>query len=99
MNSDTPVHRIRCGHVQAEVWQNESPSGIQYSVTFGRLYHVGDNWKSYPARIFGTDELQWVAEVAVLAREWIAEQADDTRDLGTPPAGAAIVAGLCSAEE
>lgn len=99
MNSVPPVHRVRLGHIEAAVWRTELPSGARYSVTFGRLYHVGGNWKSYPARILGHDELQCVAEVAVMAGDWIARQGGGASFPATPATVIDVQSRTCYAEE
>jgi hypothetical protein len=79
MEGNPPVHEVRSGLIRAAVWQNDAQDGPRYSVTFSRLYRLGDEWRS--SRSFAHDELPQVAEVAARAREWIASQPDAVRDL------------------
>jgi len=64
-----PVHRVKVGPVQANVWENESREGVFYSMTFERFYKAGDEWKSSPS--FGQRNAGAVAEAAMEAACWI----------------------------
>ena len=42
-----PVHEVRMGRIKAAVWENESDKKKPfYSVSVGRLYKSGDDWKT-----------------------------------------------------
>jgi hypothetical protein len=90
LSRNTPVHQIRSGYLQAAVWQNVSPSGPRYSITFDRLYLIGGAWQSYPARNFASHELPVVTEVVVRVREWIASQHDEPCGLVEPAVSATV---------
>lgn len=64
-----PVHEIRLGPVKAAIWGNSSQSGTWHSVTFGRLYKDGLDWKTSDS--FGRDDLPLVEKVADLVHRWI----------------------------
>src|SRR5262245_38258519 len=74
MDYRIPVHEIRNGSVIATVWQCEPRFTHRYCVTFGRSYHLADDWKS--SRCFTPAELQQVAVVAAMASTWIADRRD-----------------------
>lgn len=76
-----PVHEVRLGGIKAAIWQNETPTGVRYNVTFERLYKDGDQWKSTDS--FGRDDLLLLGKVADRAHTWIIEP--ETPWTGTIP--------------
>ena len=67
--NNKPVHEIRLGAVKAAIWANNSQSGTWHSVSFGRLYKEGDEWKT--SESFGREDLPLVEKVADSAHRWI----------------------------
>jgi hypothetical protein len=67
--NNKPVHEIRLGAVKAAIWSNTSQSGTWHSVTFGRLYKDGDDWKTSDS--FGREDLPLVEKIADTAHRWI----------------------------
>lgn len=66
-----PVAEVRLGSIKAAIWKNETEAGTRHSVTFERLYHEGDMWRSTAS--FGRDDLLVLAKVADLAHSKIHE--------------------------
>ncbi len=68
-----PVHEVRIGAIKAAIWANEGPkpNGTWHSVTFCRLFKVGDEWNQ--ATNFTRADLLVVAKVADQAHSWILE--------------------------
>ena len=77
IRNSKPVHKIRLGQIEAAIWENNAgegkPNGAFYSVTLGRNYKDGEEWKT--AQNFGRDDLLVVGKAADLAHSWIHEQA------------------------
>ncbi len=64
-----PIQEVRFGTIKDAIWENETPTGIRYSVTFSRLYREADRWKA--AANFGRDDLLLLGKVADQAHAWI----------------------------
>lgn len=64
-----PIHEIRLGAVKAAIWENKTEKGFRYSVSVGRLYKDGDDWKRTES--FGRDDLPLLAKVSDQAHTWI----------------------------
>lgn len=60
-SNNRPVQEIRLGRVKAAVWENETRSGMRFSVTVQRIYKDGDEWKTSDS--FGRDDLPLLAKV------------------------------------
>ncbi len=73
------VHELKKGSVRATVWENQARNGAYHRVTFSRLYKKGEQWKS--TQSFSVLDLREVAEVAVLAKDWL-ERHLDGKDAG-----------------
>ena len=87
IRNNKPVHRIRLGQIEAAIWENSvgdsKPNGTFHSVTLGRNYRDGEEWKT--AQSFGREDLLVVGKIADLAHSWIHEQA--AKRLEAPAAG------------
>lgn len=71
-----PEHEVRIGLIKAAIWKNENDGVVRYSVSFERLYHEGEEWRSTTA--FGRDDLLLLAKVADRTHSWIVEAAEAT---------------------
>lgn len=67
-----PVHEIRFGFIKASIFQNQTKSGEQFSVSIVRLFKNGEQWKE--STRFGRLDLPLVAKAADLAHTWIYQQ-------------------------
>lgn len=63
---------FKMGAIKALVWENETSSGIRYSVTFVRLFRKDDQWQT--TSNFGRADLPLVEKVASKAHDYIFEQ-------------------------
>lgn len=58
-----PVDQVKFGSIVAAIWENETPNGKRYNVTFSRLYKdAAENWQS--SESFGRDDLLTLAKAA-----------------------------------
>lgn len=73
-----PVTEVRCGHIKAAIWKNETEAGVRHNVTFHRLYRDDKGWKSSDS--FGRDDLLLLAKVADLAHTKILEIKDQPEE-------------------
>lgn len=74
-----PAHEIRIGLIKATIWGNSNKHGVNYVVTFARLFKNGNEWKE--STRFGRDDLLPMAKIADLAHSWIvAKQQDRTNE-------------------
>lgn len=64
-----PAHEIRIGLIKATIWGNHSKHGVNYVVTFVRLFKNGTEWKE--STRFGRDDLLVASKIADLAHSWI----------------------------
>jgi hypothetical protein len=64
-----PVHVVKLGKVQANVWRNETKHGARFNVTVFRLYIENGEWKRSDS--FGRDELLSAARAFEGAFDWI----------------------------
>lgn len=89
MAGNPPVYKIRCGRVDAAVWEKEGTRGKWYSVTFQVRYKKKDSNEWSTTTYFNRDDSLFVAAAAQLAYQWIHEQ--EKRDWGqqssTPDSG------------
>lgn len=71
--ANRPVHTIRYGTLRAAIWKREVDLGNNsrpmYSVTFGRSYKDGTEWKDSSS--FGPDDLLTLAKIADDAHSFI----------------------------
>jgi hypothetical protein len=72
MKKETPVHELRLGSIKAAIWNNKTPNGVRYNVTFSRLYKDGNEWCSSDS--FGRDDLLVLAKLSDHAHSWIFSQ-------------------------
>ena len=72
----TPAHKFRNRARSVTIWKNDSDKGPWYSVTPGRTYKQGDQWKESDS--FGVDDLLPLAKLLDEAHSWIVhtEQAE-----------------------
>lgn len=68
-----PVHVVKLGKVQANVWRNETKHGPRFNVTACRLYLENGEWKRSDS--FGRDELLTASHALRAAYDWIWSQA------------------------
>ena len=64
-----PIHTVRFGLIEANVWRNHTKAGDRHSVTVVRLYKNGDVWSE--STRFGRDDLPLVCKVLEQAHTWI----------------------------
>lgn len=68
--SAKPIHEIRLGAIRASIWKNVSrEQRTFFSVTVGRLYKDGAQWRD--SQSFNRDDLPLVSKAADLAYAWI----------------------------
>jgi len=72
--SNKPAHEIRFGSMKATIWANETGYGKRYSVTPGRLYKDGKQWKTTDS--FDRDDLLLLAKVVDAAHSWILQNGE-----------------------
>ncbi len=72
MNNQKPAHEIRDHGLKATIWQNQEGAAAFHSVTFTRLYKVGDAWKK--SHSFSRNHLDRLIQLAVQAQEWMTQQ-------------------------
>ncbi len=64
-----PVHVVKFGKVQANVWKNETKQGPRFNVTMHRSFMENGEWKRSDS--FGRDELLTAARAFQCAYDWI----------------------------
>ncbi len=65
-----PVHEIKLGAVRASIWKNESEKKQPfYSVSIGRIYKSGDDWKTSSS--FGEKDFPLLKVAVEQAEEWL----------------------------
>ena len=67
-----PVAELRIGTIKATVWENEVGGMTRHNVTFSRIYHDGDQWKT--TQSFGFNNLLTLAKLADQTHTLIAER-------------------------
>jgi hypothetical protein len=73
-----PVHVVKLGRIQANVWANETKNGKRFNVTVCRLYQENGEWKRSDS--FGRDELLSAARAFQTAHDWIWTQSKVTEE-------------------
>lgn len=73
-----PVHAVKLGKVQANVWRNETKHGTRFNVTVCRVYEENGVWKRSDS--FGRDELLTAARAFQTAYDWIWTQCKSAED-------------------
>jgi hypothetical protein len=64
-----PTHTLRCGNIEATIWQNVSEKGPFFATTFSRPFNDQSGaWRNGTS--FGLNDLE--ALLASEAKEWIA---------------------------
>ncbi len=67
-----PIHEIKFGAVRANIWRNESEKKKPfYSVSIGRLYKSGDDWKTSSS--FGEKDFPLLKLAIEHAEAWLEE--------------------------
>lgn len=46
METKKPAHEAKQGRVLVTIWENQGRNGTFYSLTVGRLYKTGNDWKT-----------------------------------------------------
>ena len=69
--TNSPVHKLRYGAVDAAIWKNirEGMSGEFFSVTLSKRFKQGEDWKE--SKSFDERDLPTVAKAANDAHSWI----------------------------
>jgi hypothetical protein len=69
--TNSPVHKLRYGAVDAAVWKNirEGMEGEFFSVTLSKRFKHGEDWKE--SKSFDERDLPTVAKAANDAHSWI----------------------------
>jgi len=67
-----PVHRVKSGAIEATIWENDGREGTFLSFTLGRLYKIGNEWKTSAS--YGQRNAADVGAAAMMAATWIAAQ-------------------------
>ena len=73
-----PVHVVKLGKIQANVWVNDTKHGRRFNVTACRLYQENGEWKRSDS--FGRDELLSAARAFQAAHDWIWTQGKATEE-------------------
>lgn len=66
-----PAHVIRCGGINASIWQNIGEYGPYFTVTFSRPVRDQDGaWRNFTS--FSIRDLDTIAFLTAQAKDWIA---------------------------
>jgi hypothetical protein len=69
-----PANQLRCGNINATIWENISEKGPFFATTFSRPFKDQSGaWRNGTS--FGLNELEALATVAREAKEWISAHA------------------------
>ncbi|MDE2972481.1 MAG: hypothetical protein OXU35_09265 [Acidobacteriota bacterium] len=74
---NTPAKELRIGACKAAVWENEADGRSFFSVTFSRLYHTDEGWRSTGS--FGLNDLPHLAMLVQRAHQAVEELTPDRR--------------------
>ncbi len=70
-SSKRPATTLRCGNINATIWQNGSENGPFFATTFSRPFKDQSGaWCNGTS--FGLNDLEALMNVAFEAKEWIA---------------------------
>lgn len=72
MTDKKPTHEIRVGKIKAALWANQTERGVQYNVTFSRLYKKAERWVRTES--FGRDDLPLLVMIVQQTHAWIGAQ-------------------------
>ena len=67
--NEKPVHKIRVGVIEVNIWRRQGENGEFYSVTSTRSYKDGDQWKQ--ADSYGTDDCLLLSKLLDQAHTWM----------------------------
>ena len=71
IQSKQPANQLRCGNIEAMIWQNVSEKGPFFATTFSRPFKdQSGEWRNGTS--FGLNDLEALVTVACDAKEWIA---------------------------
>lgn len=56
-NGNRPVHKVRAGLIEANIWRNEGKNGAYHTVTFERRFRDGANGEWRSLRSFRSSDL------------------------------------------
>jgi len=69
--SKRPATSLRCGNIEATIWQNVMEKGSFFATTFSRPFKdQAGAWRNGTS--FGLSDLEALMSVAFEAKEWIA---------------------------
>ena len=70
-NNKKPTHTLRCGNINATIWQNGSEKGPFFATTFSRPFRdQAGAWRNGTS--FGLNALEALLTVAHEGKQWIA---------------------------
>jgi hypothetical protein len=70
-SSKRPATTLRCGNIEATIWENVSEKGPFFATTFSRPFKdQSGQWRNGTS--FGLNDLEALMNVAFEAKEWIA---------------------------
>ncbi len=73
-SSHKPTHVIRCGGINASIWQNVGEYGPYFTVTFSRpVRDQAGAWRNFTS--FSLRDLDTIAFLTAQAKDWIAASA------------------------
>ena len=67
--NEKPVHKIRVGVIEVNIWQREGENGPFYSVSSNRSYKDGDQWKQTDS--YGADDCLLLSKLLDQAHTWM----------------------------